>query len=54
MTISQQNDRSPPKRRYPPLYERLVPIALGIVALAIVVLLLVIICVALGFCPGPR
>ncbi len=40
------------KRQYPPLYERLVPIALGIIAAIIVILLLIIFSVALGFFPG--
>jgi hypothetical protein len=40
------------KRQYPPLYERLVPIALGILAAIIVILLLVIFSVALGVFPG--
>ena len=43
-----------PKRRYPPIYEKIVPIALGLIALAIVVLLLIIVGVALGLFPGIR
>ena len=50
--MSQESDRKSPKRLYPPFYEKIVPITLGIVALAIVVLVLVIICVALGLYPG--
>ena len=45
------NDASP-RRQYPPFYERVVPIALGIIALAIVVLLLIIVGVALGLFPS--
>ena len=45
-------DRPPPQRRYPPLYEKLVPIALGIIVLIIVALLLIIVGVALGLFPG--
>jgi hypothetical protein len=41
-----------PKRTYPPFYERVVPIALAIIALIIVVLLLVSLGVALGLFPG--
>ena len=37
-----------PKRRYPVFYERVIPIALGIIVLAIVVLLIMILGVALG------
>ena len=36
------------KRQYPVFYERVIPIALGIIILAIVVLLIVIFGVALG------
>jgi hypothetical protein len=49
-----ENNQSPPKRQYPPFYEKAVPIALGIIAVVIVVLLLVIIGVALGLFPGVR
>ena len=38
----------PSKRQYPPFYEKFVPIALGIIAIAIIVLLLIIVGVVLG------
>ncbi len=41
-----------PKRQYPPVYERLVPIGLALIALVIVVLLAIIVAVALGLLPG--
>jgi hypothetical protein len=44
--------QGPGKREYPPAYERLVPIALGIIAVIILVLLLVIAAVFLGLFPG--
>lgn len=44
--------KGPPKRQYPPLYEKVVPIALGIVVFAIFALLLIIFGVALGLFPG--
>ena len=47
-----KDNRTPPKRQYPPLYEKVVPIALGIIAIAIVVLLLIIFGVLLGLFPG--
>ena len=47
-----KDNRTSPKRQYPPFYERVVPIALGIIALTIVVLLLIIFAVAMGFLPG--
>ena len=42
--MSPPNRGKPPPsvRRYPPFYEILVPIALGLIALAIVILLLII------------
>jgi hypothetical protein len=47
-----ENDREPsPKRRYPPFYERFVPIALGVIVLIILLLLLVILAVFLGLFP---
>jgi hypothetical protein len=50
--MSKHPDARPRKRRYPPVYERLVPIALGIIAVVIVILLLIILSVALGLFPG--
>jgi hypothetical protein len=50
--VHDENRHAPPKRQYPPFYEKVVPIALGIIALTIVVLLLIIVCVALGLFPG--
>ena len=41
-----------PKRHYPPLFERLVPIALVLIALAILIVLIIIFGVALGLVPG--
>lgn len=41
-----------PERRYPAAYERAVPIALALIALAIVILLAIILVVALGLYPG--
>ena len=49
-----KDNHTPPKRQYPPFYEKAVPIALGIIAIAIIVLLLIIIAVALGLFPGVR
>ncbi len=45
---------SPPKRRYPPVYEKIIPIALGVIVVAIVVLLLVIVGVLAGVLPGAK
>jgi hypothetical protein len=47
------NDKpNSPKRRYPAIYERFIPIALGIIILAIIALLIVIFGVALGLFPA--
>ena len=40
-----------PKRQYPAAYERVVPIALALIAVAIIVLLVVILVVVLGLYP---
>lgn len=50
--MSTDNDAGKPTRHYPPFYERVVPIALGIILLAIVVLLLVVLAVVTGLFPG--
>ena len=47
-----KDKNNPSQRQYPPIYERVVPIVLGLILLAIVVLLLVILAVALGLFPG--
>ncbi len=41
-----------PRRQYPPLYERIVPIALILIALAIIIVLLIIFGTVLGLFPG--
>jgi hypothetical protein len=38
-------------RKYPPMYERIVPFALGALALLVIVLVIVTIAVALGIIP---
>jgi hypothetical protein len=46
-------DRKPPARRsYPDVYEKLIPIALGIIVAATVAVLLVVFAVALRLVPG--
>lgn len=50
--MTDQGDEGPRRREYPPVYEKLVPIALGIIAAIIVVLLLVVLAVMLGLLPG--
>ena len=47
------NDRRPSReRKYPELYEKLVPIALGVILVAIVVLLIAAVAIALGLFSG--
>ncbi len=47
------NKRRPSReRKYPERYEKLVPVALGIILVAIVVLLIVAVAVALGLFSG--
>ena len=40
--------KATPKRHYPALYEKIIPLALGLILLAIVVLLVVIVVVFAG------
>jgi hypothetical protein len=47
-----QNDGTPPRRQYPPFYEKAVPIALGLIIVAIIVLMVIVVLVALGLFPG--
>ena len=49
--MSDRDTKPPPKRQYPPLYERIIPIALVLIALAIVIVLVIIFAVALGLFP---
>lgn len=49
---SDSDSRTPSRRQYPAVYEKAVPIALALIALAIVVLLGIILVVALGVYPG--
>jgi hypothetical protein len=44
--------KAPPRRRYPGIYDKAVPIALVFIAVAIVILLLIVAAVALGLFPG--
>ena len=47
------NDQRPStERKYPELYEKLIPVALVVIIVAIVVLFFVAIAVALGLFPG--
>jgi len=50
--MSEQHNNPPPKREYPALYEKLIPIAVGIIVFAIVILLLIILGVVTGLLPG--
>jgi hypothetical protein len=46
-----QRDRGG-KRKYPEVYERMIPIALGIILVAIVVVLIIAAAIALRLVPG--
>ncbi|NOQ40315.1 MAG: hypothetical protein GQ562_08350 [Anaerolineales bacterium] len=41
-----------PNRRYPPFWEKFIPIALGTIVVIIIILLLIAIAVATGIFPG--
>jgi hypothetical protein len=49
--ISEPKHNPPPKREYPPLFEKAIPIAVGIILVAIIILLLVIAGVVTGLLP---
>ena len=46
--MSDTDPERPPKRQYPPVYEKIIPIALVLIALAILIVLVIIFSVALG------
>lgn len=50
--VNDEEKGGPPKRQYPAFYEKVVPIALGIIVVAIVLLLLVVLAVLTGLFPG--
>ena len=47
--MAQPEKESPTKRQYPAIYEKLIPIAIGILAVVIVGMMAYAIAVALGF-----
>jgi hypothetical protein len=47
-----QDEKKAPKRQYPPIYEKVVPIALILIGLTIVVILVIILAVVLGIFPA--
>jgi hypothetical protein len=49
--MGEQKNNPPPKHEYPPLYEKIIPIAVGAVVVAIIILLLVIIGIVTGLFP---
>ena len=51
-SMSEKDRKQQIRRQYPPLYERLVPIALALIAFAILIVLVIIFAVALGLIPG--
>ena len=52
--MSEEDRKQQTRRRYPPLYERIVPIALALIAFAIIIVLIVIFGVVLGLIPGSQ
>lgn len=49
--MGEPQNNPPPNRQYPPFYEKMIPIAIGIIVIAIVILLLIIIGVVTGLLP---
>ncbi len=52
--VSSRDHDTHPKRQYPPLYEKALPIVLTMIGIAFVVLLLFVFGVALGLFPAAR
>lgn len=50
--MDRREEDTPGRREYPPLYEKLVPIALVVLAVIIVVLILIVFAVLAGLFPG--
>jgi hypothetical protein len=50
--MSDKDEKDTPKRQYPPVYEKLVPVAMVLIGIAILIVLLIAISVALGLFPG--
>lgn len=50
--MNEKENHTAPKGQYPPFWERVVPLALGIIVVVIIILLLIIIAVALELFPG--
>lgn len=50
--VDDREQPKPPRRQYPPLYERLVPVVLGFIVIAVLVILVIIILVVVGLFPG--
>ena len=49
--MSQSTDKPPAKRQYPPLYEKIVPVAIGLIGIGVILMVIVATGVALGFFP---
>ncbi|MCK5053587.1 MAG: hypothetical protein KAR65_04880 [Anaerolineales bacterium] len=52
MKNNESSKSKSPKKQYPRVYEKVIPVALVILVLAMIFLLLVIAAVVLGFFPG--
>jgi hypothetical protein len=50
--MSDKGTKKTSRREYPPVYEKIVPVALALIAIAILVVLLIAISAALGLFPG--
>jgi hypothetical protein len=50
--MDEDHERTPLKRHYPPVYEKIIPIALTVIVVAIIVLLIIILSVFVGLFPG--
>jgi hypothetical protein len=49
--VSPSDNQPPSKRHYPPFYEKIVPVAMLLIAGAIILMIIIAIAVALGLFP---
>jgi hypothetical protein len=49
--MDDRENNPPPARQYPPLYEKLIPIAVGVIVVIILILVVVILGVLTGLFP---
>lgn len=52
--MKEKRNRMTQKHQYPRFYEKIIPIAIGLIALVILILVIIIVGVIFGWFPGSR